>query len=157
MIEAIHEAGHAFAFTHFGVEVEYATLIVSDEFDGNTSEWGGYTSTPAHVASVLQEAVCIMAGPIAGSIETGKDFGRESEGDFQHLTELFDQHKIPHDYRAKLRFRASVKSQKLISANWETVLKIARVLEEKKRIEGWEIKKIVEDASMFPEEARKAD
>jgi hypothetical protein len=79
--------------------VDHVALIVSDEFYENQSEWGGYTVTPPHMATALEEAVSIMAGPVASSIENGEDI--KSREDFGSPVKAF--------YSARISKIASIK------------------------------------------------
>src|SRR5258708_2841672 len=68
-LAAVHEAGHALAYTLFGFGVEYVTVernIV--EHNGQQMMKSGFTQPLPRALSketIEQEAICVLAGPAA--------------------------------------------------------------------------------------------
>jgi hypothetical protein len=142
---AIHEAGHAFAYTLYGVEVEYASIDL-EEVSKEKPEWRGVTVIKPRPMMSMLAGISTMAGPVAGSIASGKDMGNESRQDYENLKAMVDYHRWTDAQRERFTCLVIQRARRLMYLHWETVLRIADVLAEKKRIEGWEIRKIVEDA-----------
>jgi len=142
---AVHEAGHAFAYSLYGIEVKYASIDREDVSKDMPERRGVTVINPCMMMSMLA-GISIMAGPVAGSIATGKSIGNESRQDYKLLKELGDYHGWTNAQTERFTCLVTTKAHKLIALHWQTVLKIADVLAAKKRIEGWEVRKIVEGA-----------
>jgi ATP-dependent Zn protease len=149
-LAAVHEAGHALAYTLLGVGVEYVTLErESVEHRGQQMMKSGFTQPlprPLSKETIEQEAVCVLAGPAAedsfnGSAPSG------SQGDVDNLKDYAISVGLSQDQAVDLTSRAYHSACALVDKHIETVKRIAFELMTKGRIEGYALRTIVNNAS----------
>lgn len=143
---AMHEAGQAFAYEYHDIRVERCVLE-SRIIDGEPVQCGGITEPVNRIEitkdSLWLEVVCIMAGAAA---QHGIDeFGAMDSAvrDMQHAAEFTKRVGLNLEQTDELILAASKAAAKIMTENIATVRKIADVLEQKKRIEGYEIRRII--------------
>ena len=143
---AMHEAGQAFAYEYCNIRVDRCVLE-NRTVDGGLVQCVGMTEPVIkfEVAkhSLWLEVVCIMAGAAAqhGVDELGAV--DSAVQDMQRAAEITKQVGLSQEQADELIVEASKAAAKVMIENIATVRKIADVLEQKKRIEGYEIRKII--------------
>jgi hypothetical protein len=145
---AMHEAGHAFAYEHHGIRVSYCVLErFTRTVNGEPILCGGLT-VPANRAEIRkhnlwQEVVCIMTGPAAQHAVDEKGAIDSAIGDMQRAAEFIESVGLNQQQADELILGASKAAATIMAKSIATVRKIADVLEQKKRIEGDEIREII--------------
>jgi len=145
---AMHEAGQAFAYEYHDIQVGRCVLeIPAPIVDGKSAQCGGKTEPASRIEitkdNLWPELVCIMAGAAAqhGVDELGAM--DSAVRDMQRAAQLIDGIGLNLEQTDELIMAASKAAVKIMKENIGTVRKIADVLEQKKRIEGYEIRKII--------------
>jgi len=143
---AMHEAGQAFAYEYCNIRVDRCVLE-SRTVDGEPVQCVGITEPVIKFEiakhSLWLEVVCIMAGAAAqhGVDELGAV--DSAVRDMQRATEITKHVGLNLEQTDELIVEASKAAAKVMIENIATVRKIADVLEQKKRIEGYEIRRIM--------------
>jgi hypothetical protein len=145
---AMHEAGQAFAYEYHDIRVDRCLLeTASPMADGKPVQCGGVTE-PANRIEITKhnlwaEVVCIMAGAAAqhGVDELGAM--DRAVRDMHRTAQLIEGVGLSAEQADEFIMAASQAAAKIIMENIATVRKIAEVLEQKRRIEGYEIRKIM--------------
>jgi len=145
---AMHEAGQAFAYEYHDIQVDRCVLgSPAPIVDGKSAQCGGITE-PANRMEITKdnlwpEVVCIMAGAAAqhGVDELGAM--DSAVRNMQRAAQFIEGVGLNLEQTDELIMAASKAAVKIMTENIATVRKIADVLEQKKRIEGYEIRKII--------------
>jgi len=145
---AMHDAGQAFAYEYHDIRVERCALgSPSCKTDGEFVQ-SGATTEPDTRREITKhnlwlEVVCTIAGSAAqhGVDELGaKD---SAVRDVQRAAEFIERTGLNLEQADELILAASKAAAKIMAENIGTVKKIADVLEQKKQIEGYELRKII--------------
>jgi ATP-dependent Zn protease len=146
-LAAVHEAGHALAYTLCGVGVEYATVERRTvEHDGQQMMSSGFTQPlprPLSKETIEQEAICVLAGPAAedafnGSAPSG------SQGDVDNVRNYAVAVGLSQDETVDLTSRAYRSACALVDKHIDALKQIAFELMTKGRIEGDIVRTIIE-------------
>lgn len=149
-LAAIHEAGHALAYTVLGVGVEFATVERKTvEHGGQQAFSSGFTQPlprPLTKETIEQEAICIMAGPAAEDAFNGQQ-PSGSHGDIDTLRQCALHVGLSRDAATDLVRRAYRAACELVDRHMDVTKKIAFELMTKGRIEGAALEAIVKDSA----------
>ena len=145
---AMHEAGRAFAYERHDIRVSRCVLEASSpNINGEPTLCCSATElTNRHEITkynLWQEVVCVMAGVAAQHAvdENGAMLG--ASGDLARTEEWIKRVGLNQQQADELILAASKAAAKMMTENIVTIRKIANVLEQKKRIEGDEIREIM--------------
>jgi|SRR5579862_788263 len=145
-LAAVHEAGHALAYSLLGSGVEYVTVERKMvEHNGGQAISTGFTQPlprPLTKGTIENEAVCVMAGPAAEDAFNG-DNPSGSQGDVSNLRDYALHLGLSKDEAINLCERAYRSACDLVDVNIDAVKKIAFELMTKGRIEGGVVSAIV--------------
>jgi ATP-dependent Zn protease len=145
-LAAVHEAGHAFAYTKLGVGVEYATIERKKvSHNGQEMFSSGFTQPcPRELtrATIEREAICALAGPAAEDAFNGHAQSG-SQGDVDGLRQCALHVGMSMEEAVELVSRAYRAACELTDSNIDAVKKIAFELMTKGRIEGHVITQII--------------
>ena len=143
---AMHEAGQAFAYEYKDVRVDHCALEIRS-IEGKLIQCAATIASndPLEITehNLLVEVVCMMAGAAA---RHSVDFlGANDSGvqDVQRAAEFIERTGLNSEQTDELIVAASKAAAKIMAENIATVRKIAEVLEQKKRVEGYEIRRII--------------
>jgi hypothetical protein len=148
---AMHEAGRAFAYEYHGVRVKgFALQRSMPTINGQAVLSGGVTE-PANAVQITKyslwpEIVCIMAGAAAQHAVDAQGAMDSVVADMQHAAERMEPVGLDQKQTDEVLVEAAKAAAKIIMKNIGTVRRIAGVLEQKKRIEGDEIREIMRQA-----------
>ena len=144
----MHEAGRACAYERHDIRVSRCVLEASSpSINGEPILCCSATElTDRHEITkynLWQEVVCVMAGVAAQHAvdENGAMLG--ASGDLARTEEWIKRLGLNQQQADELILAASKAAAKMMTENIVTVRKIANVLEQKKRIEGDEIREIM--------------
>jgi hypothetical protein len=145
---AMHEAGNAFAYEHHGIRVSYCALERFTRTVNGEPFLGGGLTIPANRAEITkhnlwQEVVCIMTGPAAQHAVDERGAIDSAVVDMQRATEFIERVGLNQQQADELILGASKAAAAIMTKYIATVRRIADVLEQKKRIEGDEIREII--------------
>ena len=143
---AMHGAGQAFAYEHHDVRVDHCALE-SRSVDGNVIQCAATIGTSDTVEvtehNLWVKVVCMMAGAAAQHSVDSLSANDSVLRDVQSAAEFIERTGLHSEQADELIVAASKAAAKIMAENLGTVRKIAEVLEEKKRIEGYEIRRII--------------
>jgi hypothetical protein len=143
---AMHEAGQSFAYEYHDVRVDHCALqsrSVDDTLIQCAATIG--TSDTVEIAEhdLWVEVVCIMAGAAAQHSVDSLSACDNAVRDVQRAAEFIELTGLSSEQADELIVAASKAAAKIMAENIGTVRKIAEVLERKKRMEGYEIRRII--------------
>jgi hypothetical protein len=143
---AMHEAGQAFAYEYQDVRVDHCALE-SRSIDGKLIQYAATIASndPVEITehNLWLEVVCMMAGAAAQHSVDSLGAKDSAVQDVQRAAEFIERTGLGSEQADELIVAASKAAAKIMAENLGTVRKIAEVLEEKKRIEGYEIRRII--------------
>jgi len=156
---AMHEAGQAFAYEFNDISLRISSLEKTTRIiNGEPVSFGGRTE-PAPAVQITkynlwQHVVCIMAGVAAQHVIDEQGAMNNAVLDMQRGAECIEHVGLNQQQADELIVEAAIAAAKIIMKNIATVRKIADVLEQKKRIEGDEIREIIrQDREALPRKA----
>jgi hypothetical protein len=151
-LTALHEAGHALAFTLLLNGVEYAAvdakMIVCD---GRQIFSGGITEPNEHEITretIERIAICHMAGPAAEDMRSEEKSGYVE--DLKTLCQYAEQAGLSQDEIAPLPLRGYYAARDVIAGHLSALQQITFELASKGRIEGDAVKAIIENTEENP-------
>jgi hypothetical protein len=145
---AMHEAGQAFAYEYHDIRVGHCVLeSLTRIIDGKPVQCSGITE-PANKTEITKhnlwpEVVCIMAGSAAQHHVDELGAMDSAVRDMQRAAQFIERIGLNLEQTDELIMAASKAAVKIITENIATIRRIADVLEQKKRIEGYEIRIII--------------
>ena len=148
---AMHEAGQAFAYEYHDIRVKHCVLeSPAPMVDGKLVQCGGVTE-PVNRNEITKdnlwlEVVCIMAGAAAQHAVDELGTVDSAVRDMQRAAQFIEGLGLSMEQTEELIMAASKAAAKIMTENIATIRKIAGVLEQKKRIEGYEIRKIIQQS-----------
>jgi hypothetical protein len=152
---AMHEAGQAFAYESNDINLPNSSLEKTTRIiNGEPVLFGGKTE-PAPAVQITkynlwQHVVCIMAGVAAQHVIDEQGAMNNAVADMQRAAECIEHVGLNREQADELIVEAARAAAKIIMKNIATIGKIAVVLEQKKRIEGDEIREIIrQDTGRF--------
>ena len=145
---AMHEAGQAFAYEFNDISLRSSSLEGTTRIiNGAPIVFGGRTEPAAEVQitknSLWQHVVCIMAGVAAQHVIDEQGAMNNAAADMQRAAECIEPFELNQQQADELIIAAAKAGANIIMKNIATVRTIADLLEQKKRVEGDEIREIV--------------
>ena len=145
---AMHEAGQAFAYEFNDISLhisslERTTRIINGEpvvFAGSTEPAPAIQITKYNL---WQHVVCIMAGAAAQHVIDEQGAMNNAAADMQRAAECIEHVGLNREQADELIIAAAKAGANIIMKNIATVRAIADLLEQKKRIDGNEIREII--------------
>jgi hypothetical protein len=145
---AMHEAGQAFAYEFNNISLrisalEKTTRIINGEpvvFVGRTEPDPAVQITKYNL---WQHVVCIMAGAAAQHVIDEQGAMNNAAADMQRAAECIEHVGLNREQADELIIAAAKAGANIIMKNIATVRAIADLLEQKKRIDGNEIREII--------------
>jgi ATP-dependent Zn protease len=145
---AMHEAGQAFAYEFNDISLRISSLEKTTRIiNGEPVVFAGSTE-PAPAVQITkynlwQHVVCIMAGVAAQHVIDGQGAMNNAAADMQRAAECIEQVGLNGEQADELIIAAAKAGANIIMKNIATVRAIADLLEQKKRIDGNEIREII--------------
>ena len=145
---AMHEAGQAFAYEFNDISLRISSLdkttrIINGEpvvFAGSTEPAPAVQTTKYNL---WQHVVCIMAGVAAQHVIDEQGAMNNAAADMQRAAECIEHVGLNREQADELIIAAAKAGANIIMKNIATVRAIADLLEQKKRIDGNEIREII--------------
>jgi hypothetical protein len=145
---AMHEAGQAFAYELNDISLRISALEKTTRIiNGEPVVFGGRTE-PAPAVQITkynlwQYVVCMMAGVAAQHVVDEQGALNSAVADMQRAAECIERVGLNQQQADELIIEAAKAAANIVMKNIATVRTIADLLEQKKRIEGDEIRDIV--------------
>jgi hypothetical protein len=145
---AMHEAGQAFAYEFNDISLFISSLESTIRtINGEPVVFGGRTEPDPAVQitkyNLWQHVVCIMAGVAAQHLIDEQGAMNNAVADMQRAAECIERVGLNQQQADELIIAAAKAGANIIMKNIATVRTIADLLEQKKRIEGDEIREMV--------------
>jgi hypothetical protein len=138
---AMHEAGQAFVYEFNDIRVKRCQLV-GEPIDGTTEL---LHQNPVTKYSLWPHIVSIMAGAAARHSLDERGAMTSATADMRRVAECVEMVGINQQQVEELIVEAAKAASTIIMKNFVAVMKIADVLERKRRIEGDEIRQIVRE------------
>jgi hypothetical protein len=139
---AMHEAGHAFLYEFNDISVMRCLLRGEPAIDGITEL---VRQTPITKYNFWPVIVSIMAGAAAQHVIDERGAVNNATADMRRASEYMDLVGLNQKQTDELIVEAAKAAATIIMKNIGTVVNIADVLERKKRVEGDEIRQIIQE------------
>ena len=135
---AVHEAGHLLLAVHFGVEIDYATVIPP-----TLDSFGVVYMNQEHLDALPPADACVIfcAGGIAEMRHLKKKSFFFPDGDQQHFERAIS--RAATEDRDRIRREAKYIANAMIVRNWELLDRLARELYVKQTLTEAEAKQII--------------
>jgi len=151
---AMHEAGQAFAYEFNDISLRVSALEKTTRIiNGEPVVFGGRTE-PAPAVQITkynlwQHVVCMMAGVAAQHVVDEQGALNSAVADMQRAAECIERVGLNQQQADELIIEAAKAGANIVMKNIATVRTIADLLEQKRRVEGDEIRTLFE-ARMKP-------
>ena len=138
---AMHEAGHVFLYEFNDISVKHCLLRGKPAIDGITELVRQMPITQHNFWPVI---VSIMAGAAAQHVVDERGAMTNATADMLRASEYIELVGLNQKQADELIVEAAKAAATIIMKNISTIVEIADVLERKKRVEGDEIRKIIQ-------------
>jgi hypothetical protein len=150
-VRAVHEAAHTLMFTLHDAKVVDCVIYAADAkeiIDGQSCIVTGHTGVTelAKVAhhTVYSLVICNRAGFDAACRIDTEEAKKDKQMDEIKIQEYFDELQLPENVRSEILEASSKECSALLDEHWESIQKMAALLYDKGRLEGDEVRAIIQ-------------